>query len=376
VTDTSAVPFTMPDLGAGVTEATVVRWLREPGDLFGAQDPLLEVATDKVDTEIPAPYAGRLVEVLAEADALVAVGAQLAVIAPTDLTPTAAPPSTPVPAQHPPASPPPAPMIAPPAVDAPPPPDQQAMHTQPAAEPGPPGDHTEKLKPIRKAIARRMMESLARAAQLTTVVEADVTSVARLREQHGGDFARRVGVRLSFLPFFTKAAVEALVDFPVLNASLDETGTEVTYHHGVHLGIAVDSEQGLMVPVLRDATHLGIAELALGIARVADAVRARKLRPDEQSGGTFTITNTGSRGALFDTPIINPPQSAILGTGAVVPRVVPTSSAGDAAQFGLRSMIYLALSYDHRLIDGADAARFLTAIKVRLERGFAANELL
>jgi 2-oxoglutarate dehydrogenase E2 component (dihydrolipoamide succinyltransferase) len=376
VTDNVAAPFILPDLGAGVTEATVVRWLREPGDLFEAQDPLLEVATDKVDTEIPAPYAGRLVEVLAEADALVAVGAPLAVIAAPDLTSTAVTSLTPEPAQHPAVSPPPSPVIAAPAVDEPPPLDQQAEHTQLAAEPDPPGGRTEKLKPIRKAIARRMKESLARAAQLTTVVEADVTSIARLREQHGGDFARRVGVRLSFLPFFTKAAVEALVDFPLLNASLDEAGTEVTYHRGVDLGIAVDSEQGLMVPILRDATHLGIAELALGIAKVADAVRTRTLRPDDQSGGTFTITNTGSRGALFDTPIINPPQSAILGTGAVVPRVVPTSSRGEAAQFGLRSMIYLALSYDHRLIDGADAARFLSAIKVRLERGFGADELL
>jgi 2-oxoglutarate dehydrogenase E2 component (dihydrolipoamide succinyltransferase) len=383
VTENAASHFTMPELGSGVTEATIVRWLREPGEYFEAQDPLLEVATDKVDTEIPAPQAGVLIEVLAEADAVVSVGAPLAVIALPGQAPSGPPsrepsvPATPVVARQPLEAPSaPTPVVASPRLEGASAPGEAAPTPSVAQINRPRGDRVERLAPIRKAIARRMMESVARAAQLTTVVEADVTFIAQLREQQATDFVRRVGVPLSFLPFFAKAAVEALIEFPVVNASLDEAATQVTYFHDVHLGIAVDSDRGLMVPVLREATHLSIAELALRIARAADGVRAGTIKPDEQSGGTFTITNTGSRGALFDTPIINPPQSAILGTGAVVSRVVPTARRGEAVQFGVRSMVYLALSYDHRLIDGADAARFLTAIKARLENGLAAKELL
>jgi 2-oxoglutarate dehydrogenase E2 component (dihydrolipoamide succinyltransferase) len=211
-----------------------------------------------------------------------------------------------------------------------------------------------------------MVESLQVSAQLTTVIEVDVTRIAALREEVKRDFAAREGVGLSFLPFFCLAAIEALKQFPQVNASIDMAEGTVTYHDVEHLGIAVDTERGLLVPVIRDAGDLNIAGLARRIADVAERTRTNKVSPDELSGGTFTITNTGSRGSLFDTPIINQPQVAILGTGAVVKRpVVLSESDGDV--IAIRSMVYLALSYDHRLVDGADAARFLGAMKQRLE---------
>ncbi|HSO64863.1 MAG TPA: 2-oxoglutarate dehydrogenase, E2 component, dihydrolipoamide succinyltransferase, partial [Ornithinibacter sp.] len=225
---------------------------------------------------------------------------------------------------------------------------------------------TEKMSRLRKTIARRMVESLHISAQLTTVVEVDVTRISRLRDRAKGDFAQREGTKLSFLPFFALAAVEALKAHPTVNASIEDDA--VTYHGAEHLGIAVDTEKGLLVPVLKNAGDLNIAGLARGIADVADRTRSNKIMPDDLAGGTFTITNTGSRGALFDTPIINQPQVAILGTGAVVKRPIVVT-AEDGETIAIRSMVYLALSYDHRVVDGADAARFLTTMKQRLEEG-------
>jgi len=232
----------------------------------------------------------------------------------------------------------------------------------------------EKLPRIRQTIARRMVESLQVAAQLTSVVEVDVTAIATLRTAHKDDFHARTGVKLSFLPFFAKAAIAALAQHRVLNASLNPAVTEVSYFEHCHLGMAVDSERGLMVPVIRDAHLMSIEQLARAIADKAERVRTGTISPDELSGGTFTLTNTGSRGALFDTPIINQPQTGILGTGTVVERLVPTRHDG-GLRIDVRSMAYLSLSYDHRIVDGADAARFLTTVKHTLEHGFTAADL-
>ncbi len=226
---------------------------------------------------------------------------------------------------------------------------------------------TEKMTRLRKVIAQRMVESLQTSAQLTTVVEVDVTKLARLRDRAKRDFETREGVKLSFLPFFALAAVEALKGNPNVNASVE--GDTVVYHAQENLGIAVDTERGLLVPVIRDAGDLNIAGLARKVADLAARTRDNKVKPDELGGGTFTLTNTGSRGALFDTPIINQPQVAILGTGAVVPRPVVVKDPDGGDTIAIRSMVYLALSYDHRIVDGADAARFLVAMKDRLEKG-------
>jgi 2-oxoglutarate dehydrogenase E2 component (dihydrolipoamide succinyltransferase) len=220
---------------------------------------------------------------------------------------------------------------------------------------------------LRKVIAERMVESLQTSAQLTTVIEVDVTAIARLRSRVKVDFEAREGVKLSFLPFFCKAAVEALKQYPQVNASIDMAAGTVTYHDTENLGIAVETDRGLLVPVIREAGELNIAGLAKRISDVADRTRTNKVAPDELSGGTFTVTNTGSRGALFDTPIINQPQVAILGTGAVVKRPIVVTDASGQDVIAIRSMVYLALSYDHRLVDGADAARFLGTMKDRLE---------
>ncbi|MGA0172106.1 MAG: 2-oxoglutarate dehydrogenase, E2 component, dihydrolipoamide succinyltransferase, partial [Phycisphaerales bacterium] len=231
---------------------------------------------------------------------------------------------------------------------------------------------TQPLSRLRKVIAERMVESLQVSAQLTTVVEVDVTRIAQLRDRAKGDFEAREGVKLTFLPFFAKAAVEALASFPTLNASIDVAAGTVTYHGEVNLGVAVDTDRGLLAPVVRDAGDLSVAGLARRITDLADRTRTNKVSPDELSGGTFTITNTGSRGALFDTPIINQPQVAILGTGSVVKRPVVISDGGSDV-IAIRSMVYLALTYDHRLVDGADAARFLSAVRNRLEDGTFAD---
>ena len=234
-----------------------------------------------------------------------------------------------------------------------------------APEPG----STVKLPRLRQVIAQRMTESLRVSAQLTTVQEVDVTRIARLRAQAKTEFERREGVKLTFLPFFAKATIEALKQYPQLNASVDEQSKEVTYHGAVHLAIAVDTPRGLLVPVIPNADELNIAGLARHIADLATRTRDNKVGPNELSGGTFTITNIGSSGALFDTPIINQPQVAILGTGAITkePKVI-TGPDGDDV-IAIRSICYLPLTYDHRLIDGADAGRFVTAIRERLQEG-------
>ncbi len=220
---------------------------------------------------------------------------------------------------------------------------------------------------LRKVIAQRMVESLQVSAQLTTVVEVDVTKIARLRERAKREFEAREGVKLSFLPFFAVAAVEALKQYPVVNASIEDD--QIVYHAEEHLGIAVDTDRGLLVPVIKGAGDLNIAGIARKIADLADRTRNNKITPDDLGGGTFTLTNTGSRGALFDTPIINQPQVGILGTGAVVKRPVVVTGADGEETIAVRSMVYLAMTYDHRIVDGADAARFLVAVKQRLEEG-------
>jgi 2-oxoglutarate dehydrogenase E2 component (dihydrolipoamide succinyltransferase) len=234
---------------------------------------------------------------------------------------------------------------------------------------------TERMSRARQVIAQRMVESLQTSAQLTTVVEADVTAIARLRDRAKAGFEAREGVKLSFLPFFALAVVEALKVHPKLNAVIDTASAEVTYHDAEHLGIAVDTERGLMVPVIRGAGDLNIAGLARKIADLAQRTRAGRVSPDDLSGGTFTLTNTGSRGALFDTPIINQPQVGILGTGTVVKRAVVVDDPALGEVITVRSMVYLALTYDHRLVDGADAVRFLVTMKARLEEGAFETEL-
>jgi pyruvate dehydrogenase E2 component (dihydrolipoamide acetyltransferase) len=247
--------------------------------------------------------------------------------------------------------------------------------SRPAIEPSHLRGTTERMSRARQLIARRMVESLQTSAQLTTVVEVDVTAIARLRERAKADFEAREGVKLTFLPFFALAAVEALKVHPRLNASIEPDVNQVTYHDAEHLGIAVDTERGLMVPVIRNAGDLNVGGLARKIADLASRTRGGQVSPDDLAGGTFTLTNTGSRGALFDTPIINQPQVGILGTGTVVRRPVVVQDAALGEVIAVRSMVYLALSYDHRLVDGADAARFLGTVKARLEEGAFEAEL-
>ncbi len=479
----SESPVVLPALGESVTEGTVTRWLKSIGDMVSADEPLLEVSTDKVDTEIPAPSSGMLLEIRVHEDETADVGQTLAIIgtpapAGAPAPEPAAPPAAAAPAAAPPAAPPaaapaaaapasaPAPTAAAPAAAGPsaagshaaaapsdlyvtplvrklaaqtgvdlstiqgtgvggritkqdifdakhrpavaaaPAPAAPAAASAPAASTAPapaaapssapaaaapvpaasarpaaaspssPGDtHTEKLSRLRKVIAERMVESLHVSAQLTTVVEADVSRIAALRARHKAAFEAREGMKLSFMPFFVKATIEALKAYPILNASIDQAAGTVTYNDATHLGIAVDTERGLLVPVVRDADDLNLGGLGRKIADVAERTRTNKVSPDELSGGTFTITNTGSRGALFDTPIINQPQVAILGLGAIVRRPVVVSDDTGADSLAIRSMIYLALTYDHRLVDGADAARFLTTLKARLEAADFEGEL-
>lgn len=361
-------PLTLPELGEGITEAVVTRWLKEPGDRVDAGEPLVEVATDKVDTEIEAPVDGIVAELLIEENAVVEVGGQLAVIAHA---------GAPEPTEEAPAPPPAVEQSAAPAgveeVEQPPVPaaaavDDERPQRAETPSPDPEKPRTEKLTRLRQTIARRMVESLQVSAQLTTVMEVDVTEVSRLRTQHKEDFFARTGVKLSLLPFIAKATVEALAEHPTFNASVNADNTEVTYHSARHLGIAVDTPRGLMVPVVRDAERLGVRELAGAIADLADRCRTGKITPDELTGATFTLTNTGSRGALMDTPIINQPQTGILGTGVVTERLVPVPQQYGGHAIAVRSIQLLSISYDHRIVDGADAARFVTAIKARLEQ--------
>jgi 2-oxoglutarate dehydrogenase E2 component (dihydrolipoamide succinyltransferase) len=263
---------------------------------------------------------------------------------------------------------------APQEVRSPQPPSQApAAAPRPAVVPSSLRGTTQRMSRPRQVIAQRMVESLRVSAQLTTVVEADVTAIARLRDLARQDFEAREGVKLSFLPFFALAAVEALKVHPKLNAVID--GDQVTYHDAEHVGIAVDTERGLMVPVIHNAGDLNIGGLARKIGDLANRTRSGQVAPDELAGGTFTLTNTGSRGALFDTPIINQPQVAILGTGTVIKRPVVVTDPALGEVIAVRSMVYLALTYDHRLVDGADAARFLTTVKNRLEEGSFEAEL-
>ena len=250
-----------------------------------------------------------------------------------------------------------------------------AAPSRPAIVPSALRGTTQRMSRPRQVIAQRMVESLQTSAQLTTVVEADVTAIARLRERAKRDFEAREGVKLSFLPFFALAAVEALKVYPMVNAVIDTASSQVTYHDAEHLGIAVDTERGLTVPVIHNAGDLNLGGLARKIADLAARTRSGQVSVDELSGGTFTLTNTGSRGALFDTPIINQPQVAILGTGTVVKRPVVVEDPALGEVIAVRSMVYLALTYDHRLVDGADAARFLSTVKERLEEGSFEAEL-
>jgi pyruvate dehydrogenase E2 component (dihydrolipoamide acetyltransferase) len=470
----------MPALGESVTEGTVTRWLKQVGDTVEVDEALLEVSTDKVDTEIPSPVAGTVLEIKVAEDETAAVGADLVVIgvaggapaqAETESKPEPKAEAAPAPKAEPKPEPkveeptpgmsynepsaeaetsaqpakaeqaaqPSAPTAAPqrpsapaqggeeaagyvtplvrklanehgvdlaalngtgvggrirkqdvldaaekakaaaaaPAPAAQPAAAPSAAAPKPAAKPQPSAKRgtTEKLPRIRATIAKRMQQSLHETAQLTTVVEVDVTKVAKLRAQAKDSFLAKHGVKLSFLPFFALAAIEALQTHPIIQASMDLDGGTITYPAAEHLGIAVDTERGLLVPVIHNAGDLNMGGIAKRIADLAERTRNNKITPDEMAGATFTLTNTGSRGALFDTPIVPSPQSAMLGTGAVVKRPVVVNDPDLGEVIAVRSMVYLAMSYDHRLIDGADAARFLTSVKERLEGGNFESEL-
>ena len=434
----SGTVISMPALGESVSEGTVTRWLKNVGDSVAIDEPLLEVSTDKVDTEIPSPVAGTLLSIDVPVDTTVPVGARLALIGSADAQPVAPAPvfAAPVVAAPVAAAPvPPAPVFAAPVATTPVAPapvvtapvvsqpdayvtplvrklaaelgvdlakvtgtgiggrirkeDVQAaavpvapVVAAPVASPAPIASSAPKpaaiagsslrgqtvtMSRLRKVIASRMVESLHVSAQLTTVIEVDVTKIARLRDRAKAKFEEREGVKLTFLPFFAVAVCEALKQHPVVNSSVE--GDQITYHSAEHLGIAVDTERGLLVPVLHDAGNLNMGGVARKIADLAARTRDNKITPDELGGGTFTITNTGSRGALFDTPIINQPQVGILGLGAIVKRPMVVRGEDGGETIAIRSMVYLALSYDHRVVDGADAARFLVTLKERLEGG-------
>ena len=434
-----ATIVSMPALGESVTEGTVTRWLKKVGEAVAADEALLEVSTDKVDTEIPSPVSGTVLSIDVPVDSTVAVGARLASIGvsgasapaakPTPVAPVATPAPKHVPTPEPVAAAP-APVIAPTPVAATPvsssraddayvtpivrklaaeagvnlatikgtgvggrirkedilaatpraaaTPTATVMASTAAAPRGPLAvsplrGTTVSMSRLRKVIADRMVESLKISAQLTTVVEVDVTKIDRLRNAAKASFESREGVKLTFLPFFAVAVCEALKQHPVLNSSVE--GDQITYHGAEHLGIAVDTDRGLLVPVVKDAGDLNMGGIARKISDVAARTRENKITPDELGGGTFTITNTGSRGALFDTPIINQPQVAILGLGAVVKRPMVVKGADGGETIAIRSMVYLALSYDHRVVDGADAARFLVTLKERLEEGRFESDL-
>ena len=448
----------MPALGESVTEGTVTTWLKAVGDAVDADEPLLEVSTDKVDSEVPAPVAGFLTEIRVPEDETVEVGTVVAIIsatapsaapaaasaapAPAPVAPAApaapAAPVAPAAAAAPvaPAAPAPvdpfpnastlaakasaAPVVASPAaatgsayvtpivrklarelgVDlatvsgsgvggrvrredveaaaaaaraaaaaapAPVAPAAPAAKAEATREPSPLRGTTEKMSRLRQTIARRMVESLQTAAQLTTVIEVDVTKVAALRARSKDAFLATHGTKLTFLPFFVKAATEALAYHPKLNATINDK--EVTYFDYEHVGIAVDTPRGLLVPVMKNAGEKDIPGIAASINDLAARTRDSKIGPDELSGSTFTVTNTGSGGALFDTPVLNMPETAILGVGTIVKRPVVMKGADGADVIAIRSMVYLSLSYDHRLIDGGDASRFLMDVKKRLEAG-------
>jgi pyruvate dehydrogenase E2 component (dihydrolipoamide acetyltransferase) len=469
---------TLPELGESVTEGTVSRWLKQVGDSVAADEPLLEVSTDKVDTEIPSPTSGTLLDIRVQEDETVEVGAVLAIIGEAGAAATPSPepePSAepegraepraepePQPEPEPQAQPVPQPEPGPqpqqepkvaaptakedarpeqhgpatPATAAPTPvagdsdttyvtplvrklakehrvelaslngtgvggrirkqdvlaaaeaaKQEAAAAKQAAAAPKAPAEPaaaaapapaaaastlrgtTEKMSRLRQTIAKRMVESLQVAAQLTATVEVDLTEISQIRAKVKDDFKKRESATLSYLPFIAKAAIEALKIYPKVNATIDTEERTITYPDTEHLGIAVDTEKGLLVPVIKDAGDLSVGGLAKRIADLAARTRQNKVTPDELVGGTFTITNYGSAGTLMDTPIINQPQVAILGTGALVRRPVVISDARLGQVIAVRDIMYLSLSYDHRLVDGAEAARFLSTLKARLEEG-------
>jgi pyruvate dehydrogenase E2 component (dihydrolipoamide acetyltransferase) len=437
----------LPALGESVTEGTVTRWLKKVGDTVAVDEPLVEVSTDKVDTEIPSPVAGVIEQILVQEDETVQVGGVLVIIgsgsgaapsaAPVVAAPVAAPVAPPVveaPIVAAPVAPPVvAAPVAPPVVAAPAPVSSAPISPAPispapsststssdagyvtplvrklAAEIGidlskiagtgvggrirkddilsansapvaqasaPVAAHvpgvasalrgtTEPMSRLRKVLAERAVASMISTAQLTTVVEVDVTKIAHLRARVQAQFVAATGGKLNFMPFFALAAAEALRVHPKLNATID--GENVVYHGTENISFAVDTDKGLLTPVIRDASTLNIAQIATQIADLAARTRASQLKPDELGGATFTLTNTGSRGALFDTPVVFLPQVAILGTGIVTKRPVVVTDANGSDSIAIRSMVYLALSYDHRLVDGADASRFLVDVKTRLE---------
>ena len=426
--------ISMPALGESVSEGTVTRWLKNVGDSVAVDEALLEVSTDKVDTEIPSPVAGILLAIDVPIDTTVAVGARLALIGASGSAPVVAPPVVaapvvvaPVVAAAPVVTPPPVTPVAPvaaapisqpadayvtplvrklaselgvnlanvkgtgiggrirredveqaaPKISAPVAASSVApvstRSSAPAIAVSPLRGTTVTMSRLRKVIAARMVESLQVSAQLTTVIEVDVTKIARLRDKSKASFEAREGVKLSFLPFFAVATCEALKQHPVLNSSVE--GDQITYHGAEHLGIAVDTERGLLVPVIQNAGDLNMGGIARKISDLAARTRDNKVTPDELGGGTFTLTNTGSRGALFDTPIINQPQVAILGLGAIVKRPMVVRGEDGGETIAIRSMVYLGLSYDHRVVDGADAARFLVTLKERLEGGAFESDL-
>ena len=448
----SATPVRMPELGESVTEGTVTRWLKKVGDTVAVDEPLVEVSTDKVDTEIPSPAAGILLSITAEEDVTVPVGGELGKIGADGAAPAQpapAPVPAPAPAPEPVAPPqpraeqPPAPAPAPPPQPAPQPAapaapaagDDTGPYVTPlvrklaaengvdlaavkgtgvggrirkqdvlaaaeskkapaAAAPAPtapaaraaapaavasPLAHlrgtTQKANRIRQITARKTRESLQATAQLTQTHEVDMTKIVALRARAKKEFAEREGVNLTYLPFIARAVIDALKAHPNINASYNEDTSEITYYDAEHLGFAVDTDQGLLSPVVHNAGDLSLAGLARAVNDIATRARSGNLKPDELSGGTFTITNIGSQGALFDTPILVPPQAAMLGTGAIVkrPRVIADGVGNES--IGVRSICYLPLTYDHRLIDGADAGRFLTTVRRRLEEGTFEAEL-
>lgn len=449
----------LPALGESVTEGTVTRWLKKVGDTVAVDEPLVEVSTDKVDTEIPSPFAGVLEQILVQEDETVQVGAVLALIgsgsasssaspapevqaveqpavetaapvasapaayeAPASVAETPAPVSTPVAEPSAPSQQVTAPSVASvgssnssdasyvtpivrklaneSGIDlanisgtgvggrirkedviaatstsnhaAPTPPAASASFAAPAvsapkvaATASALRGTTEPMSRLRKVLAERAVASMVSTAQLTTVVEVDVTAIASLRQNVQEAFTAKTGVKLNFMPFFALAAAEALRSHPKLNASVD--GENIVYHPTENISFAVDTEKGLLTPVIRDASTLNIAQIATQIADLAARTRNNQLKPDELSGGTFTLTNTGSRGALFDTPVVFLPQVAILGTGIVTKRPAVVKAVDGTESIAIRSMVYLALSYDHRVVDGADASRFLVDVKQRLE---------
>lgn len=446
----------LPALGESVTEGTVTRWLKKVGDSVNVDEPLVEVSTDKVDTEIPSPVAGVIEQILVQEDETVQVGAVLVIIGSGSGAAAPAAPAAEAPVAPPVVQAPPAPVappvvaapVAPPVVAAPPvvvtPPVVAAPVAPPvvaapvisvpaasstdagyvtplvrkfaqdsgvdlsrvsgtgvggrirkedviAATSGSPASSaassaphvpapvsaqrgtSEPMSRLRKVLAERAVASMVSSAQLTTVVEVDVTRIAEMRKDIQARFTAATGTKLNFMPFFFLASAEALRSHPKLNASIE--GETIHYHPSENISFAVDTDRGLLTPVIRDAASLSLAQIAQQIADLASRTRENKLKPDEMMGGTFTLTNTGSRGALFDTPVVFLPQVAILGTGVVQKRPVVITGSDGQESIAIRSMVYLALSYDHRLVDGADASRYLVDVKARLEEANFQNNL-